>query len=256
MSKCNVIGITFTNNEETIVPYVMEYWKKIGVDKLVVYDNESEDNTVSLLKQYPFVEIKSWSTNGVFDEIALTQKRNNVWKTEEADWVILTDFDEVPYCETDLKRFLNSIDATIIKTHQYDVIREDLPAFDNFLLHQLEGNLFRKEGTAYDKNHTFNLKMIKEMNYSLGCHSIMPVGEVNVLEYPRKFYFFHLRYLGKDFVIDRCKSRNDRLDKEQKKVRINYHYEKQMEDYEAAIARLKNGAVENYKEAKGESIQF
>ena len=47
---------TLCYNEEIIIPYVIDYWKKIindGINlKVIVYDNHSTDNSVELLSKY------------------------------------------------------------------------------------------------------------------------------------------------------------------------------------------------------------
>lgn len=252
-----IVGITFTFNEETLVPYVMEYWKRLGIEKLVVYDNESTDKTVELLKQYPFVEVKSWSSAGKFDDLVLTKLRNNVWKAENADWIIMSDFDEVPYCEIDINDFLSNPNATVIRTYQYNVIRENLPDFNGFLVHQLEGNLFQREGIRMDKVHTFNPKLIEEMNFQAGCHYLNPKGNVAMVEYPEQFYFFHLRYLGKNFILKRCKMEYDRLPETYKKTNgLSFHLKKTITNYDEIASKIKNGAVENYKDANTKECEI
>jgi len=59
-----ILGVTFTYNNEDKIPYVMPYYERMGIDKLVVYDNGSTDRTVEMLSNYPFVEIRSYKTDG------------------------------------------------------------------------------------------------------------------------------------------------------------------------------------------------
>ena len=44
-----LVGLTFTYNEENMIPYVMPYVERMGYDKFIVYDNESTDNTVEII---------------------------------------------------------------------------------------------------------------------------------------------------------------------------------------------------------------
>ena len=50
-----LIGMTLTYNESKMIPYIMPYYERLGFDILIIYDNESTDNTVELLKQYSFM---------------------------------------------------------------------------------------------------------------------------------------------------------------------------------------------------------
>jgi hypothetical protein len=64
MNNIKLYGMTLTYNESKMIPYIMPYYERLGFDKLVIYDNESTDNTVDLLKKYPFVEIRTFKTEG------------------------------------------------------------------------------------------------------------------------------------------------------------------------------------------------
>ena len=153
-----LVGFTCTYNESEMVPYVMPYIERMGYDKFIVYDNESTDNTVELLKQYPFVEVRTYSTNGTFDNDARIKnaytvygeafKMANVGKeNEELVWLTITDFDEVLYFATktspSIKDFLS---------YRYRVFGENY--FNNTML-----NLFPNNGTvvhpSYKQEYNF-----------------------------------------------------------------------------------------------------
>lgn len=97
-----LIGYTCTYNEEEYVDYAMPYVEAMHYDKFIVYDNGSTDRTVELLSKYPFVEIRTYDTNGVFDVF----KRRDLlsqcfWECKEMSYdgeliaFTWTDFDEV-----------------------------------------------------------------------------------------------------------------------------------------------------------------
>ncbi len=116
-----LIGYTCTFNEAGMVPYVMPYVERMGYDKFIVYDNMSTDNTVELLSNYPFVEIRYYDTNGKFDDNAKRQKEIDGYvecykmakvgtPEEEVIWMTFTDFDEVifgGYGDGAIKEILN-----------------------------------------------------------------------------------------------------------------------------------------------------
>ena len=242
MAENRIVGFTFTHNEEKIVPIVMQYWDRIKPDKLIVLDNLSTDDTVKLLKKYPYVEVAKYDTDGHFNEVYLTWLRNNVWKDVRGfDWVIITDFDEVPYCEKDLRDYLDECDANIIRTRQYNVIREDFPK-EGELVHLQEGNRFNSQGIRMDKIHLFKPSELKDINYELGMHYTHQIPregfDIRYTEYPQKLYFYHLKYLGKEYALDRAKDRDDRVSIENKRAMINIHYHKMIENYDSEIAAL------------------
>ena len=71
-----IAGVTLCFNESNMVKYVMPYWERIGIDKLIVYDNMSTDNTVELLSKYPFVEVRTFDTGGKFDDATNSRLKN------------------------------------------------------------------------------------------------------------------------------------------------------------------------------------
>lgn len=106
-----LVGLTFTYNEENMIPYVMPYVERMGYDKFIVYDNESTDNTVELLKKYSFVEVRTYNTNNTFNNQERIKIAYNVYcevcklckcgeKNEELGWFTITDFDEVLFVAT------------------------------------------------------------------------------------------------------------------------------------------------------------
>lgn len=49
-SEVKLYGMTLVYNESKMIPYIMPYYEKLGYDKLYVYDNESTDDTVEMLR--------------------------------------------------------------------------------------------------------------------------------------------------------------------------------------------------------------
>ena len=103
-----LVGVTCTYNEAEMVPYVMPYVERMGYDKFIVYDNESTDNTVELLKQYPFVEVRTYKTNGSFNlgnQITLKNVNSNV------------DRDYGPYERKSLSEIAEELNVTRSAVH-------------------------------------------------------------------------------------------------------------------------------------------
>ena len=102
-----ILGVTITYNNEDKVPYVMPYYERMGIDKLVVYDNNSTDRTVELLSKYPFVEIRHYETDEYREDLLLQFKTEiqNEFRGQY-NWCISADFDEVFYSEQDFREVL------------------------------------------------------------------------------------------------------------------------------------------------------
>ena len=83
-------------NEEKFLPFYLKHYSSFA-EKIIVYDNESTDNTLKILKQNPKVEIKTYKTGNKNDAITKTELLEKSWKKSrgKADWIILADIDEL-----------------------------------------------------------------------------------------------------------------------------------------------------------------
>lgn len=62
MPKYKIIVYTLCWNEIDILPFVIDYWKAMGISKAVVYDNESDDE---MRREYRECQEKSVDINEV-----------------------------------------------------------------------------------------------------------------------------------------------------------------------------------------------
>ena len=98
---------TITYNEEDILPFFIEYYSKFA-DDIIIYDNNSTDNTVQIAKQYSKVsKIINVDTNDRLDDNMYIEIRNSCWKDSDYDYVILVDADEFIYHDLDIRDYLN-----------------------------------------------------------------------------------------------------------------------------------------------------
>ena len=232
-------------NEVEIIPFVLDYWKRIGVDKLYVYDNGSTDGSLDEFKKYDWIEVIPFeSKDGKTDEFLLTELRNREWKKSKgvADWVIVSDFDEVPYCPYNFKEELAKWDeegVTVIRTIMFTVVADNFPEYNpERLLHMGEGLRFVAE-PQMTKTLIFNPNRIEDMHYALGAHTCSPVGEGKCLEFPENIIFFHLKHLGKDYCVRKSMRLYENLREDIKEGGIiDSHYKKLAENYDEEIKKL------------------
>jgi hypothetical protein len=52
-----------------ILPFVLDYWKRLPITKAVVFDNGSTDGSVEYLKQYDWIEVRYFKTEGQNDTV-------------------------------------------------------------------------------------------------------------------------------------------------------------------------------------------
>lgn len=204
-----IAGVTLCYNESKMVKYVMPYWERIKPDKLIVYDNMSSDNTVELLKQYPFVEIRTFDTDGKFNDAMNSKVKNEAikeLKNEGYDWIYSGDFDEIVYSfNPDFREELSKIDTlggnvfcrdlihpfTLDPDFKFDstkLIHEQLPHFVTWF--DLSG---QKNYGAKVLFH--NPKTITSIKYGHGQHDLTFGEGTSAVYFGKPFIAFHLKYV-------------------------------------------------------------
>lgn len=235
-------------NEAPLVPFVMDYWKELKVDKLYVYDNGSTDGTLELLKAYDFVEVIPFSTDrNKTDEFALTYIRNTAWKRSKlvADWCIVCDFDEVPYFNGGREGFAEMIkameedNAECLKTKMHQVITKHFPKHnEGTLMHQIEGMRFYDKDTNMDKALTFDCWKVEETGFKLGAHECgMECTKVK----PEYYCFFHLKLLGTEYLYNKSLRLYNNLREDiREHTLIDCHYKEWVNDCQNKFRKIWN----------------
>lgn len=228
-----LFGVTTTYNNEKMVPYVMKYAEWLGYDKLVVYDNGSTDNTVELLKKYPFVEVKTYETEHFCEREKMHVKMVEVFNLQQElgnsdyAWATTCDFDEVYYYADGLIGDTNSkshfLDYLLYLTLMgYNVCTENFvgvvsrePNYnEDIFVHKQADKVAYQCPFLWNKPNLFRMDNLKKIYYAPGQH----YGNLEFLDQEPKQFFntkslfaFHLKFaFGKQYVIDITKMYNKR----------------------------------------------
>jgi len=208
-------------------------------------DNNSTDNSVKIAKSFDNTEIIPYnSDNQVRDDIYLRLK-NQVWKISQgvADYVIVGDADEFLY-HTDIVKFLTDSfenGVTIFKPEGYHMIGDETLNLTD------SDNIFEtvKQGVrtpVLDKMLMFDCNKIKEINYSFGCHSANPIGEIKLMD-NTDLKMLHYKFLGIENHLYKHSLRRERLSDFNKKYGLGSYYlytdEENIQDYKNYIEKRK-----------------
>jgi hypothetical protein len=178
------------------------------VDKYIVYEDGSTDDSVQILKEHPKVELRKFeyhTPGNIFDSLRVME--NKVWKESkgEADWVIMVDVDEHLFVPgVPMREFLENYASkgiTLVPALGYQMLSEDFPERDEHLC------FTRTRGAPYtqmNKMTLFNPNAIDEINTGVGRHRAKPVGRLKFAKCD-ELLLLHYKYLGFENTVKRHK---------------------------------------------------
>ena len=188
---------TWSWNDAHMLGFLFRHYDDL-VQRYVVHDDGSTDDTLDILRANPKVEIRPVSFTG--NPSSLVQSFlpffEQCWKEsrDTADWVIVTEIDEHLY-HPDLPAYLNACKAagvTIIPALGYQMLSDTFPSPDLRLCEHLT---MGAPWVQMNKLNIFSPKDIDRVNYSLGRHAARPTGYV-VLPECDELLLLHYKYLG------------------------------------------------------------
>jgi len=217
----HVFSICF--NEELMLPYFIQHYKKLGAKKITIYDNFSTDLSRQIIRESGCELIDYDSKEQIRDDLYLSIK-NNCWKKTDTEWVIVVDIDELlepPVFDLD--------NCTIVNTKGYDIA--GLPPSRLGVANEL-----------YNKRCMFRPSEIKEINFAPGCHSAKPVG--NVVGSDKFANLLHYRYISEEYNYNRYLLYQSRLSEINKKYGWGLQYsqverEKIHQQFQTVLANAK-----------------
>lgn len=164
---------TIAYNEEKIIGYFIDHYKQFCT-KIVIYDNESTDNTRDIIHSYKddSVVLERYCSNNTLNDSIYLDIKNNCWKNTSADYVIVVDCDELLHCDN-LQGYLSTTKHAVYKPTGYDMVSEKFPESGRITELVKEGI----ESTNYSKLCIFSPSAVSEINYEMGCHNANPIDK-------------------------------------------------------------------------------
>ena len=188
--KYSVCWVTLCRNEEDIIPFCIDYWKRIA-SKVVVFDNGSDDNSIELLSKYDWIEIRHFDSAGQNDVIQKQIKEQAYLEFKDKyDIIILSDMDEVFYFNDFEALVSKMIDGgyNVLATPIYSLCENFKPNYeDGKLLHQICHKFYKqrmnhmKGFEEISKLSIFNCKNTDKVNMSVGQHFVETVPSMRIM---------------------------------------------------------------------------
>ena len=191
-------------NESDMLPFFFSHYDKF-VERYVIYDDASTDDSQEILRSNPRVELRSMPPYSD-PESRITSALNlqeTCWKESRgvADWVIVTDVDEHLY-HLDMSHYLAQCRArgvTIVPALGYQMLSEHFPVDTKLLCQSLTMGAC---DWRYSKLNIFSPSEIDTVNYTPGRHTATPTGHI-VLPVRDELLLLHYHYLGFERVRKR-----------------------------------------------------
>lgn len=234
---------TFCYNEKDILPYFLNHYSKI-VDKIVVYDNQSTDSSIDILKSFKGceIEIRDYLTNNQIQDDILTRTKNNCWKDDNSDYIIVVDIDELLY-HPNLREFIESNpDVDYFTPVGYDMVSDGVPTDYTKQLYEII-----REGAPsinYSKKVLFKRKYVTETGFGYGAHSANYRGTKPLIQYISKgdLKLLHYKCIDLEYVIAKHKHYDERRSNFNRIMGLGLHYGYSREQITSEFNTLKLNA--------------
>ncbi len=203
-------------NESRLLPYFLRHYQQF-CESIIVYDNGSDDGSKELIESHPLCELRHIDSHGEMREEILLEVKGQKWKGSRglADWVICCDVDEILYHPRLLQFLKECGDAgvTIPVPTGFQMIVDHFPEYPGQIYDEVHAGL---PDECYSKRVIFNPGTIREINYSAGCHTAEPEGDVHERS-DAALKLLHFRFLGLDYLVSRftaLRRRQSQFDRE------------------------------------------
>ncbi len=231
-------------NEELMLPFLFRHYGQ-WVERFVIYDSDSTDGSIDVLRRTPKVEIRKvpWPHP---DSMILTLQHlhNNCWKECRgiADWVIVADVDEFLY-HPDFFGYLRRCrkrGVTCVPALGYEMVSERFPNPDEALVAAFRRGVQHR---MMSKLRLFDPSSVDETNFGPGGHVAAPAGNV---VYPKRdeLLLLHYKWLGLDYL----RRRNAMMETTRRSRDIannwSYHYRTPDEELASRLENLRAVSVD------------
>jgi hypothetical protein len=238
---------TVCYNEEKLLPFFLDYYAQFA-SRITLWDNFSTDATEAIAKSYTktTVEIRKFNTNNEFREDVHIHIKNNCWKGDRADWVVVCDVDEFLYT-ADLPAFLAQRDQFhVFKPVGYNMVSEKFPEYGPLLITEQIKAGVRAEN--YSKMVLFNSRVVKEIDYGAGAHTANPRGDSAISLYDARAFnedlkLLHYKNISFEYRYRKNKEYAPRVGAISRQFNWNVHFSRDEQSQRDDFDRLLKNAI-------------
>ncbi len=221
-------------NEEAIIPFFLRHYEPL-VDRIIVFDDQSTDRSVELLRASSKVEVRPFVREAASYLDAHLTLFETCWHESRgrADWVCLVDLDEFLFHPRWHQYLTTQKEAgvTVIQALGYDMVSENFPPAHAALATTLTRG---QRDLHLDKTPLFAPDAIEQINHIVGRHRCSPVGRV-LLPRQYRMQLRHYKALGLDYVLARSRALATRLTDHDRARGWSTHYLRDEDSIRAAF---------------------
>jgi hypothetical protein len=184
-------------NEADIIPFWLRNYQQFA-DKLIVYDDRSDDGSRDLLQAHHLMELHDWHTNTGIDEDEFLRFAHATYRTASglADWVMWVDMDEFLFHPEMRDLLWNAMVAgfDVIQTKGFNMTGSGLPENDGRQIWEILTD--GVPSPVYSKPVVFRPQV--HLRWNRGKHALEDCDGRVTRDAP--IYLLHYRYLGSTYT--------------------------------------------------------
>jgi hypothetical protein len=187
-------------NEAHMLGFFFRHYEPF-VQRFVIYDNGSTDDTVALLRRKSNVEVRPFSNSDPASFVLSAKAlQDQCWKESRGrvDWTIVTAIDEHLHHPrlTEYLLLCKRRGITYIPALGYQMLTSDFPApHEHLATTRTKGAPF----SMMSKLRIFDPDAIAETDFAIGGHGASPTGKLR-LPWRDELLLLHYKFLGVDYI--------------------------------------------------------
>ena len=245
--------ITLCYNEIDILPFVSQYWERIGCD-VVVFDNGSTDGSTQYLLNLPYVTLRHFDSDGQNDVIQKTIKEQAyIEYKDEYDIIIISDMDEV-FFFNDFKALSEAFVKSpynILMTPIFSLCEDSKPPYsESQLLHQQCHKFYKQkmnhmQGFAdYSKLSIFNTRITDKVQMSVGQHYVQTSPDMKIMLTTEGFNLHIDKGFGWEYKYNIRQKMNDNLSETNRRCGMCIEYADDLEKVKAEYEKNQEKSID------------